>query len=124
MSDTMQYHDFLFPHNPQSITISSSVNTVALFCPGQGELVQQLGPKCRTVRCTGSFWGTSFESACADLAAFRQTCAQIEAGLLFIPGLAAFPAYLREFRCEASGDGRILPYTMLFVEAEGFACTP
>lgn len=117
MTDTMQFRDYLFPHNPQSITVTQGAGAVVLFCPGKGEIVQNLGGKARVVRCAGSFFGESFGEAAAQLEAFRRGAERDAPGTLFLPGVEPFQAHLRELVFETSGDGRILPYTMLFVEA-------
>lgn len=118
MTDTMQYRDFIFRHNPQTITVTRRDGAVIHFCPGRGEVVQQLGGRCRTVKCQGSFFGDSFGEAVGQLEQFRQKADRAEAGTLFLPGIAPFPAYLQELCYEASGDGKIIPYTMTFIEAE------
>lgn len=114
----MQYRDFLFRNNPASITVTQGDRTAALLCPGRGEVVQRLGNAARTVRCEGAFFGGTFEEAAAQLEDFRRRAAGEGPGSLFLPGQAPFLAHLREFVYEAAGDGCILPYTMVFVEAE------
>lgn len=118
--NTMQYRDYIFTHNPQTIQITHGVGTVSLFCPGRGEVVQQLGGKANVVQCSGSFFGNSYAQALAELEAFRKSADANTPGSLFLPGMHPFFAYLREFVYEASGDGRIIPYTMTFVEAEEY----
>lgn len=109
--ETMQFRDFVFPHNPQSITVSERTQTVTLFCPGKGEIQQRLGGGCRVVRCAGSF-----EEAVRQVEAFRRSTGEAAAGMLLIPGMQPFWAHIKELVFEASGDGRVIPYTMLFVE--------
>lgn len=118
MINAMQFRDYIFRHNPASITVSGDSAAAVHFCPGRGEVVQHMGRRCRRVTCRGVFLGTSFEDAMAQLRQFRQTAAGGGAGTLFIPGVEPFPAHLKEFVFEAEGDGRILPYTMVFLEAE------
>ena len=121
MTQTMQFRDFIFRHNPQTITVTQAAGTASHFCPGRGELIQNLGGRARTVRCQGSFWGNTFGEAVAQLEEFRRKAEREPAGALFIPGVAPFQAHLRELVFEAAGDGRIIPYTMVFVEAEAGA---
>lgn len=116
--ETMQYRDFIFRHNPRSITVTHGNSAVTHFCPGRGEVVQRLGRSVRTVRCGGSFFGDSFEEVAAQLEQFRQTAGKEGPGTLMLPGVTPFEAYLREFVYEADGDGRVIPYTMTFAEAE------
>lgn len=121
MNDTMQFRDYIFPHNPQSITVTRAAETAVHFCPGKGEVAQRLGASVRAVRCNGSFFGDSFEQAAAQLREFRSKAEREEPGTLFLPGSEPFAAHLRELTYEATGDGRIIPYSMLFVEAEAGA---
>lgn len=119
--ETMQFRDYIFPYNPQSITVTEGTNTVTLFCPGKGEVTQNLGGGGRVVRCAGSFWGGSFEEAVRQVTLFRRSAGERACGMLLIPGMEPFWAHLKELVFEASGDGRIIPYTMLFVEEEATA---
>lgn len=117
MVETMQYRDFLFRHNPQCITVYQPSQVASHFCPGWGDMTQQLGGKARTVRCQGSFFGGNFPEAMSQLQEFRGKTGDGERGMLLIPGLSPFMAYLKELVFDAQGDGRIIPYTMVFVEA-------
>jgi len=113
---TMQFRDFTFPHNPQSITIRAGNRVVVHLCPGHREITQNLGTESRVVTCKGSFFGASYPEAASQLERFKTAAGAGQAGLLFIPGLAPIFAHLQQLAVEASGDGRILPYTMAFVE--------
>lgn len=117
MTGAMQFGSCVFPHNPQSIDVTRSDRVARLFCPFRGAAVQHLGEGARTVRCRGCFFGETLEEAAAQLAAFRRAAEGCGARLLFLPGLESFPAVLESFAYEAAGDGRILPYTMTYVEA-------
>lgn len=117
MVETMQYRSFIFRNNPQNITLYQPNEVVAHFCPGAGDVVQRLGPRARTVRCQGSFFGPSYREAMKQLQDFRACVADGEKGMLLIPGMAPFLAYLKELTFDATGDGKIIPYTMLFTEA-------
>ena len=119
--DKMQFRGFVFPHNPQSITVSSSAQVAAYFCPGLGEYTQDMGRRGRTVRCGGCFFGENAAQALAQLSRFRQEADGGRTGMLYLPGVEPFMATLREFVFEEQGDGCILPYTMVFAEAEGGA---
>lgn len=114
--DTMQFRDFLFRHNPEQITVTDAARLKEDFCPGLGSRVRRLGQRARRVRCHGSFLGASPEEAFEQAAELRRAAAGGQAGMLFLPGMEPFPARLEEFVAEAGGDGRILPYTLTFVE--------
>ena len=117
-AQNMQFRNFSFANNPQTITIQQGNKLISHSLPGGGSIVQQLGAIPRIITCKGAFLGRSFTEAAAQLQNFRTVAAGHQTGLLFIPGLEPVPAYLRELVCEASSDGRILPYTMVFVEGE------
>lgn len=115
--EVMQFRDFVFRHNPAKITVRSVNETASHLCPGRGEVLQQLGARGRTVRCEGSFFGASYAGALAQLLEFRQKSADGARGMLYVPGHAPFMACLTELVFDAQGDGKIIPYTMLFTEA-------
>ena len=117
MVETMQFRDFIFPHNPGSITVTQPGELAVHLCPGKGEVVQYLGARAKTVRCQGSFFGATFHEAVSQLQEFRERAGTAERGLLLIPGMQPFLAYLRELSFDSTGDGKIIPYTMVFVEA-------
>lgn len=94
--------------------MSDSRNIVSHFCPGKAEISQDLGKNARAVTCSGSFWGYSFSEAMNQLLEFRKRSDGV--GMLYLPGVAPFPARLCELAFDAQGDGRIIPYTMRFLE--------
>lgn len=114
--ETMQFRDYFFRHNPAEIVISSSMKIVEDFCPGKGSLVRGLGKKARTITCKGSFVGATPALAMEQAAEFRRKTANEQAGMLFLPGMEPISARLRELVLEASGDGKVLPYAITFVE--------
>ena len=118
MSSVMQFRDFVFRNNPHTITISDAANLAVHFCPGRGEIVQNMGPHARRVECKGCFFGDTMREAMAQLVQFRQKTQDAQAGMLFVPGLEPFLAQLRELVFEEQGDGRIIGYNMVFVEAK------
>ena len=115
---TMQFRSFNFANNPQRITIQQSSKLASHSLPYGGAIVQQLGNVPRIITCKGAFLGKSFAQSNSQLESFRAAAASEKAGLLFLPGFEPMLAHLRELVCEASSDGRILPYTMVFVEEE------
>lgn len=112
---SLQFRDFIFKHNPEKISISDCKNVVTHFCPGKAEITQDMGKKARVVTLSGSFLGDSFSGAMGQLLDFRAKSGDV--GMLFLPGLPPFPARLTELAFDACGDGRIIPYTMQFLEA-------
>jgi hypothetical protein len=114
--ETVQFRDFVFRHNPQSITVSDGAKLAENLCPGQGVQVRSMGAMARTVTMKGCFLGSTIRDAMEQAAAFRRKTAAGEAGTLFLPGMEPFTAQLKEIALEAVGEGLILPYTMVFVE--------
>lgn len=116
--DVLQYRDFVFPHNPASIKVTGTDQVATHFRPGQGDAVQRLGRRARRVTCSGSFFSATFRQTLAQLESLRQKAAGDQPGLLFLPGMEPFPAYLEQFVFDAKGDGKVISYTIVFVEAQ------
>lgn len=116
-ANTMQFRGYIFSTNPEKISVSETRNVARHICPGYAEISQDLGKKARVVTCTGSFWGESFSDAMRELLKFREQGGGV--GMLYLPGMAPFPARLAEIAYDAQGDGRIIPYSMRFIEAMG-----
>jgi hypothetical protein len=117
MIETVQFRDFFFPHNPATITVSREGNHIAHFCPGHGEVLQRIGGGGRTVTLKGCFFGASYEQANAQL--HELIAAANGPGTLFLPGCEPFLAELKELTTESAGDGRVIPYVIIFREAGG-----
>jgi hypothetical protein len=110
----MQFRDYIFRHNPAKITVSDSKAVATHLCPGGAEIAQELGERARQVTCSGSFFGANLGEAMGQLLEFRQKATG--EGMLYLPGLPPFPARLLELAFDAEGDGRIILYTMKFIE--------
>lgn len=116
--ETMQFKNFIFPHNPASITVERPGRHAVFFRPGHGEVVQALGPGVKQVRCTGSFLTPTPAQTAALVAEFEEKTADSTPGILLLPGLGGMEAVLTKLRWEAVGEGREVPYTMRFLQAE------
>ena len=112
----MQYGGFVFRHNPETISVSDKNRVVTHLCPGLGDRSQNLGTLAREVVCSGCFWGDSIIDAMSQLISFRKAAADSKAAILFLPGLAPMRASLKELAFDCRGDGRLIAYTMRFVE--------
>ena len=113
----MQFRDFIFPHNPARILLEKAGHHAVFFCPGQGEVVQHMGPGRRQVRCVGDFVCPTPAESAALIADFEAKAADGRPGVLALPGMAPILAVLAEHTFQARGDGRVTPYTMRFLEA-------
>lgn len=78
-----------------------------------------MGSKLRRVTCQGSFFGTSPQEVRKQLDSF-QSATSTAANLLILPGYPPFVATLESVSIRCESDGKILPYTMIFVEEESF----
>ena len=112
----MQFRDYIFDHNPSSITLRERERTVTHIRPGTGNISQHLGTQGRRVTCKGAFFGASYSEASVSLQRFRAAACGGATGLLFLPGMEPFPGRLTDFAVEAQGDGCIISYTMVFDE--------
>jgi len=112
----MQYGDYIFRHNPAKIRVTDQNNIGEFFCPGKGSVTQNLGQTPRKIVCGGSFTGITPREALEQAVEFRRKTLSQRPGMLFLPGMEPFMAQLREFILDAEGDGRVLPYSITFVE--------
>lgn len=112
----MQFGNYIFRHNPEVISVAGGNRTVTHFRPGAGEICRNLGERASEVTCSGSFFGGDLPDAMGQLLAFRKTAADSPSATLFVPGLPPMRAVLRELAFDCRGDGRLIPYTMRFVE--------
>jgi len=112
-----QFKGFLFPHNPSAIRLTKPSRHGVFFCPGHGEVVQSLGGGAAEITCEGSFVCASADDAAALVADFEEKTSG-GAGILILPGREPLFAVLTSHSFEQTGDGRAIPYTMRFLEAD------
>lgn len=112
----MQYGEFVFPHNPRRIEVSYAGALASQLLPGCGEAVQELGPRCRTVRCEGEVFAATPEGAAAKLAEIATACVGGGFAVLYLPAGGRFEAAVSRLAYTAQGDGRVLAYALEFVE--------
>ena len=112
----MQYGEFVFPHNPRRIELSYTGTLAPQVFPGCGAAGQELGPRCRVARCEGEVFAPTPEGAAAKLAEISAACTGGGFALLYLPAGGSFEAAVSRFAYTAQGDGRVLTYTLEFVE--------
>lgn len=112
----MQFRDYVFQNNPRVIRVSSENKVAVHFCPGKGDVLQNMGKRARIIQCEGCFWGGTLVAASAQLSRFEQAVKSGEYGALYIPGQQPMNAHLESLEWEASGDGRVIEYKMTFRE--------
>ena len=115
--DRVQFGEFVFPHNPASIVVERVGRRAVFFCPGHGEVVQPLHEGSRQVRLGGDFVCATAAGSAALIAEFERRAVGTTPGVLLLPGMEPIICLLAEHTFQARGDGRVIPYTMRFIEA-------
>lgn len=113
---TLQFGDYLFPHNPARIDIANALDSVSHLMPYYGTATQVLGVSPRLVRVEGSFFGTSAPQALGQYNTLEALFAQKKRALLFIPYQKPFYAIFSRLSMNAGGDGKIISYLAEFLE--------
>lgn len=109
----MSYKTFTFPHNPETITVTTQTRIATAHCPEYGAIHQNLGLGRRCIRAEGRLFG---ENARSEFAALEQLMWQATAGLLYIPDLGTVVAFLTDLALTEEGDGSVLRYRAEFIE--------
>ena len=112
----LQFGDFLFEQNPRRIEVTYARNVVTHAVPAWGAETQDLGPRCRVVRCEGEVFAPTAEGAMAKLSTIGAACAGGGPAMLYLPTGERFSAAASRFSYAAQGDGRVLSYALEFVE--------
>lgn len=114
----MQFGTYSFEYNPRRIEVAYSGNIAAYVMPGCGALAQHLGARCKTVRAEGELFALTADAALAKLTALRAACCATTAAVLKLPTGETFSAIASRFSYTAQGDGRLLAYTVEFMQAD------
>ena len=85
----MSYKDYIWPRNPETVTVSRAKNIGKYPIPHAGNVLQDLGAGSRTVRGSGAFSGAGCAEEFQKLAA---VFAEEGPGQLLLPGMAPFSA--------------------------------
>lgn len=85
----MSYKDYIWPRNPETVTVARAKNVGKYPIPRAGNVLQDLGMGSRTVRGSGAFSGPGCAEEFQKLAA---VFAEEGAGQLLLPGMAPFSA--------------------------------
>ena len=118
--NTMQFGDYIFKYNPEKIEVLQGESLVEHFFPGKGMAVQNMGRKTRKIKCYGVFTGKKLADTLSQIDIFTKRHTTGTAKMLFVPGIEPFYAVVKEFAVDMQGDGRLIPYTILFVEENSF----
>lgn len=112
----LQFGTYVFEHNPRKISMGFESAVAAQLLPSWGVISQNMGARCRLVRCEGEVFAATPDGAAAKLAELSALCVST-AAMLYLPTGERFSAYLLRFGYAAQGDGRVITYTMEFTEA-------
>ena len=116
----MQYGEFLLEQNPRRIEVTYGYQLVTHTVPSKGACTQNLGARCRVVRCEGEVFAPDAQSALQKLSALGEACRSLQPQLLYLPTGEQFSAFCSRFAYTAQGDGRILSYLLEFTEASSY----
>lgn len=111
----MQFRNFQFPSVPAHIQLRQGHRIIAHFCPGKGELLEPLGQEHQEILCAGWFWSQNREETAQQVSDFLSASQNQTPGLLFLPFGSPVYAYVKEAKLSGEGDGRIIPYRIVFV---------
>lgn len=112
----LQFQQFVFEHNPRKIELSFAQHMAMHTVPAYGAVAQSLGPKCRIVRCEGEVFADMPDGASKKLAAISAICVGGTPGQLYLPTGERFEAVVSRFAYIAQGDGRVISYSIEFIE--------
>lgn len=121
--NTLQYGSYVFAHNPRKIELVFQNHLAAHILPGVGAKTQMVAPRCRRVRCEGEVFGNTPEHALAELSVLSGMCAG-QCAPLYLPTGIQFDALVSSFGYLAQGDGRVITYTIEFIEQMSGAEVP
>lgn len=109
----MRFKTYMWPVNPEEITLRYERNLRELALPGQGSCLQDLGRKRRVLSGKGTFSGPE------ALRQFRRLAGIFEeetGGLLRVPGFPSFWAVFSELKLTSAGRPGEVSYAFAFVE--------
>lgn len=113
----MKFGDYIWPHNPESINISSSRNIKDLTLPFSGYVFQDYGRDKRVVNGKGEFFGED----CVDQ--FEKLFFVYNEGkqnMLYVPGIAQFNALFKNLEITCETIPNLIIYKFEFWETFDF----
>lgn len=109
----MSFRDYVWPRNPETVTVARRKNVGAYRIPRAGDALQDLGGGSRAVKGSGAFTGPG----CAE--EFRRLAAVFAAegpGQLLLPGMAPFPAVFSSLTQKGDARPDYVGYAFEFLE--------
>lgn len=109
----MSYKDYVWPRNPETVTVSRLKNVGSFRVPGAGNALQDLGGGSRTVSGRGVFAG---EGCREDFERLAAVFSEEGAGQLLLPGIAPFPAVFSSLTMKRDARPNCIGYEFAFLE--------
>lgn len=110
---TMQYKEFLWPHNPAQIEVNAVRDIKQIPLPYWGNALQDFGGKPRVITGQGECFG---EGYLRQYEALRALFEAGGAGVLLIPGMAPLYALFARLTVREAAEPEVLRYSFEFVE--------
>lgn len=109
----MRFRDYVWPQNPETVTVARKKELGSYRVPGVGNVVQDLGCSGRTVSGAGRFTGPDCADEFGKLAA---AFAEEGPGLLCLPGFRPFSAVFTSLTMKGKGGPASLNYEFVLEE--------
>ena len=109
----MSFGDFVFPNNPQQISITRSRTVTEQRLMSEDGIVSEYGKGARIISGEGEFFG---DDCTAQFARLRERFEKGGGGILYIPSQHPLFAYFRELRMMATDIAGVVRYSFTFVE--------
>ena len=112
----MRFQDYTWKHNPKTIQVACRREIKEWKLPGQGNLLQDLGPGKRIVTGEGELFG---EDCLLQFRTLAALCEQGGTGLLILPDSTGFEASLVSLTMAGQAGPDIVGYRFEFWEQVG-----
>lgn len=109
----MSFKDYVWPRNPETVTVSRLKNVGSFRIPGAGNALQDLGGGSRAVSGRGVFAG---ETCREDFEKLAAAFSEEGAGQLLLPGIAPFPALFSSLTMKGDARPDCIGYEFAFLE--------
>lgn len=116
--DNMRFGDYIWPHNPENLSISSLRNVKELSLPFAGSVFQDYGRNKRIVKGTGEFFGEKCSNQFEELFYVYNEGNQ---NILYIPGIAQFNALFKNLEITCNTIPNLIIYKFEFWEVTEIA---
>lgn len=109
----MKYKNYIWPHNPSELKISSIKNLKEFIRPFYGSVFQDFGREKRIITGRGEFYGENCLEQFDELFSIFKSN---DSGLLCIPNMSPFVAEFKSFEMDVQNKPNIIGYSFEFWE--------